>query len=118
MTSANWRHTRRFTVPGSRERSPGLIGNLRANSTGVAIRAVDLRQVSDVDRVLELRQVCGGDAGCTFRFRQHRVALITVAANDAAVGADVLAIMTAETSRRVEVAEIVGMRLPVQLHLG
>ena len=39
-------------------------------------------------------------------------------ADDFAVGTDMLAVMAAEASVEVVVAEIVGMGLPVQLHLG
>src|SRR5215471_6651420 len=47
----------------------------------------------------------------------ERVALVTITGQNPAVGAYMLSIVTAEASAEVEMAQIVGMRLPVHLHL-
>ena|ERR1051326_2895980 len=91
--------------------------DLWAGAAGVAVRAVDLRQVANIDRVLEGGWSWGG-AGRTFRFRHQRMALIAVPADDAAIRGDVLSVMAAEAAGVIVVAEIVGMGLPVQLHFG
>lgn len=83
----------------------------------MAIGAIHLRQFSDVDRMLKVsRGQCGGKGGRTFGLRQHRVALVAIAADHTAICTDVLPVVAAETSRRIKVSKIVGMRLPVQLH--
>ena len=42
---------------------------------------------------------------------------VALVSNNFACIADVLAIVTAEAAREVQVADVVGMRLPVSLHL-
>src|SRR5581483_10922613 len=86
---------------------------------GVAVGAVDLRKIANVDWMLEHLRVRAGDAGgCAFRLRKHGVALVAIAADDASVSADMLAVMATEASAEVEMSEIIRMGLPVQLHLG
>ena len=48
----------------------------------------------------------------------ERVALVTITAQNPAVRAYVLSVVTAEASAEIVMAQIVGMRLPVHLHLG
>src|ERR1035441_5483631 len=91
---------------------------LRPNSSVVTIGTAHLRQISQIDRMFETRHGCGGKARCAIGLRQQRVALVAILADDFAVGADVLAVVTAEASGIVEVPQVVGMRLPVQLHFG
>src|SRR5579859_5157737 len=86
----------------------------------MTVGTTHLGQISDVDRVLEGRNCgwgCGGSF-CAFCLRHDSVALGAVFADYLAVGAGVLAVVAAEASVVVVVAEIVGMRLPVQLHFG
>ena len=48
---------------------------------------------------------------------QHCVARVAILADDFAVLADVIAIVAAEATLEVEMPDVVGMRLPVQLHV-
>lgn len=59
------------------------------------------------------------DQGCsTLQLRQYGVASIAVLWNHFAICADVLPVVTSETARRVEVADVVGVRPPVHFHVG
>src|ERR671922_23873 len=60
----------------------------------------------------------GRDRGSSaFLFAQDCMASITILADDLAIGADVLAVVTAETTQKIKVADVVVVSLPVQLHL-
>jgi len=63
------------------------------------------------------RRCRGGRGDRALSFRHYGVTLVAIFADYAAVGADVLAVMAAEASRVIVVPKIVGMRLPVQLHV-
>ena len=91
--------------------------NLRTHAARVAVGAVHLRQIADIDGVLEGWDSVCSEATCAAAFREHRMALVAFPADDFAVGADMLAVVAAEASVEIEVSEIVGMCLPVQLHL-
>src|SRR5579864_8615754 len=84
----------------------------------MAIRTAYLGQISQIDWMLEGRLGGGGKAGRPVRLGHECVALVAVLADDLAVGADVLAVMAAKAAVVVVVPQIVGMCLPVQLHLG
>jgi hypothetical protein len=92
-------------------------GDLRADASGVAVGAVDLGPVSQINRMLKHGYGRSGQVGLAFGFRHQGVALVAVFADDASIGADVLAIVAAEAAAEVIVAQVVGMGLPVQLHL-
>src|SRR6476469_1504171 len=78
-------------------------------AAGMAVGAVDRTQVAEVDRVFELRGGgIGGEDGVADR------ALLT---DLSAVGADVLIVVTTETSLRREMADVIGVRAPVDVHL-
>ena len=82
----------------------------------VAILAFVIGERAQINRMLEgtglhvlLRRRC--------RVVDHRVADVTVVGNDFARVADVLAVMTAEAAREIEMANVVWVSLPVGLHL-
>ena len=89
---------------------------LRPDSSGVAVGAVYLRQISDVDRMLEHRWTRRRYSGGALRFGHQRVALITILADDSAIATHVLPIMAAEAAIEVVMAQIVGVGLPVHFH--
>src|ERR1700686_3604283 len=91
---------------------------LRPDAPGIAICAAYLSQISQIDWMLECGQCSRGQAGRAFGLGHEGVALVAILADDSAVGADVLAVMAAEATVVVVVPEVVGMRLPVQLHFG
>src|SRR5579864_252760 len=84
----------------------------------MAIRAAYLGQISQIDWVLESGQSCRGQARRAFGLRHQGVALVAILADNSAVGADMLAVMATEATVVVVMPKVVGMRLPVQLHLG
>ena len=57
-------------------------------------------------------------ARSTLQLRQYGVASIAVLWNHFAICAEVLPIVTSETARRVEVADVVGVCPPVHFHVG
>lgn len=84
----------------------------------MAVGTSDLRQIADVDRMLEVGGGAHNSAGRSSLGLGHEgVALVAVAAHHSTVSADVLTVMAAEAPAVIEVAEIIEMRLPVQLHL-
>src|SRR5512142_1919667 len=91
---------------------------LRPATAGVAIAAAYGRQVTEIYGVLEGHAFRIQRSGDSFLLAQDRVAGIAFLGNDLALGAHVLAIMTTETTGEVEVADVVVMGFPVQLHLG
>src|SRR6516162_2610446 len=62
---------------------------------------------------LHLREMRGA-----FFLIKQGMTRIAVLADHAAVFADMVAIVAAETSREIHVSDVVGMRLPVDLHRG
>src|SRR5437879_1980736 len=58
----------------------------------------------------------GNHAGSALFLVENRVAKVTFLLYYFPVGADVLPVMTAETAVEVEMAKVVGVCLPVQLH--
>ena len=107
---------------GPRTRRPGLHLTLsvclRTHSAGVAVGAVDLGQVSDVDRMLEGGRCRGGDTGRAFGLGHQSVALVAVPAHNLAISAHVLAVVTPKAAAEVKVSHVVGVSLPVELHFG
>src|SRR5215467_4109041 len=90
---------------------------LLANTApGMAIRAIDCRQVSQVDRMLESRAVSGHDRGRAFLLIKDRVTDGAVLSNDFPVGADVLSVVAPEAALGVVMANIIGICLPVHFH--
>lgn len=92
-------HGKTKIVSGERQQGRYWVGDLGSCSAGMTIGAVDLREISDIDRMLERGGGVGRCGGSPFRFRHHRMALVTVSADNASVCAYVLAIVTAEASR-------------------
>ena len=84
----------------------------------MAIGAVRRGQVSDVNRVFEGLGWQRGDLRATFLLLQHGMAGVAILTDDLAVFAHVVAIMAAEAALVVHVPDVVGMRLPVHLHVG
>src|SRR5580704_12488610 len=84
----------------------------------MAIAAVYLCEVSQIDRVLEADLLDRRHADAALLLAEHAVAGLAVLGHHCSVGANVLAVMATETTVEVEVTDIVGMGLPVQLHLG
>src|SRR5216684_7560618 len=75
----------------------------------MTIGAVEVPQIAQLDRMLELR---GGAA-----LAENGVADGAFLTDSFAVRTYVLVIVTAEASQRVEVADIVAVRAPVDVHL-
>ena len=82
----------------------------------VTILAFVIGERAQIDRVLKWSslRIVFGQSG---RVVDHRVADVAVVRNDFAGIADVLAIVTAEAAREIEVANVVRVSLPVCLHL-
>src|SRR5512146_1499389 len=96
----------------------GTETNLRAYASGVAIGAIDLGHVAEIDRVLKLHAFRRSLYFFSIlRLRQQGVAGIAVLADDLAILAHVVAVMAAKTTLEIEVADIVRMGLPAHLHL-
>lgn len=97
----------------------GQVASLRPHPPIVAIAACHLGQISNVQWVLEWNSFFVTDQRCsTLQLRQDSVASIAVLWNHFAICADVLPVMTPEAPRRVEVADVVGVRPPVHFHVG
>ena len=82
----------------------------------VAELAFVIGKPSKINRVSErsgLHILFGWSSGIV----DHRVANVAVIPDHFAGVADVFAVMTAETSRRIEMADVVWMRLPIRFHL-
>jgi len=77
----------------------------------MAFGTIDGSQIADVDRMFEGR-VRG------IRLRKDRMADLTVFADSFSVLADVLIVVAAETSHRRKMPEVIGMRAPIDAHLG
>jgi hypothetical protein len=83
----------------------------------VTIGAVHGTQVAQVYWVLERGRLCrSGQRHFGFALLQDDVTGIAVFADDLAIGAGVLTVVTAEASLVVEVSHVVGVRLPIQVH--
>lgn len=82
----------------------------------VTILAFVIGEGAQIDRVLKWSglRIVFGQSG---RVVDHRVADIAVVRNDFTGIADVLAIVTAEAARKIKVADVVRVGLPVGLHL-
>src|SRR5208337_4573139 len=91
---------------------------LRSNSTVMAIGAVDRGHVAQIHRVLEGPDGQGGNLRPACLLLDDGVARVAILADDPAFLAHVVAIVAAEASLEVKVTDIIGMRLPVELHLG
>src|SRR6478672_3164745 len=65
-----------------------------------------------------LEQRRAGSSRRALGVRHYRVALVAILTNDSAVAAHMLAVVAAEAAIEVIMAEIIGMGLPVKLHLG
>ena len=78
------------------------------SAAGVAVGTVDSPQIAKIDGMLELR--------IRLVFSQDAVTDRAFLADLLTVLADVLIVMTAETSAGHEVTDVVGMRAPVDLH--
>ena len=81
----------------------------------MAICTEPLTAVAEVDRMLKLAGLIR-DRLALKGLVQRRVTDVAVIADDAALAAKVLTVVTAETSLPRQVADIIGMRLPVGLH--
>ena len=90
---------------------------LRAGPAGVAVAAVHGCHVAQIDRMLERCAFRGYKRGIPFTLTQHGVASIAFFGNDLALGADMLAVMAAKTSRKIEMTDVVVVSSPVQFHL-
>jgi hypothetical protein len=84
----------------------------------VAICAVHLSQIAYINRMLELLLPCIHESGCPLLLRDYRVAGIAIFRNHLPIRAHVVTIVTAETSAEIQVPDVVGMSLPIHLHLG
>ena len=91
-------------------------GGLRAHSPGVAVAAIDLGHVAEIDGMLEAELLGDGLRHAAFFLTENGVTGVAFLGDDFALGADMLSIVTAEASVEVEVPDVVGMSLPVQLH--
>src|ERR1019366_2034634 len=91
---------------------------LRPDASAVAIGAVHGGQIAEVNRVLENLGWQRGDLRPTFLLIHHRMAGVAIFADDFAILADVIAIVAAEAALIIEMANVVGMGLPVYLHGG
>src|SRR5919112_3711487 len=92
-------------------------GVLEGARVAVARRAVHPREVADVYGVAELA-VLNGDGRAAPGLVEDGVANVALVADDAPVVGLVLAVVAAEAALIIEVAQVVGVRLPVGLHLG
>jgi len=72
---------------------------------------------SEFARVLELLPCYRHEGGRAPLLENHRVARITIFWYYLAISVHVLAIVATETSRRLQVTDVVWMSLPVSLHL-
>src|SRR5215472_4457889 len=81
---------------------------LRALASGMAVAAVHLRQISDIDGMLE-RQPGHSRRRHTLLLRHHSVTGIAFLRDDLAFRTHVLSVMAAEAAAEVEVAQVVGM---------
>src|SRR5271157_3509099 len=95
-----------------------LVVVLRSDSPGVAVGAIDRRQIANVDGMFERLRLHLCQMRSTFLLIEKRVAGIAVLADDPAVLADMIAIVTAEAARIIHVPDVVRMGLPVDLHRG
>ena len=81
----------------------------------VAGFAFAIGEAAEIDRMLER-----SDSRVFFRrprgIVEHSVADVAVVADDLASVAHVLTIVTAEATGRVQMADIIRMRLPIRLH--
>src|SRR5689334_23373726 len=91
---------------------------LGADAAGVAVAAVGGADVAQIHRVLERNSFNGRGLGAAFLLGENGVADGAILADDFAVGAHVLAVVAAEAPGKVEVANVVGVSLPVNLHFG
>src|SRR5664279_6627119 len=91
---------------------------LRPDASAVAIGAVHSGQVSNVNRVLESLSWHRRDLCATFLLIHHRMAGVAVFADHLAVLAHVVTIVAAETALIVHVPDVIGMGLPIHLHVG
>src|SRR5205823_3424315 len=89
---------------------------LGADPAAVAVVAADLGEIAEIDWMLEVDLLQGRSGHATFLLLGEGVASVAILADHFAILAYVLPIMAAETSAGVEMAEVVGMGLPVQLH--
>jgi hypothetical protein len=78
--------------------------------------AFAIGEASEIDRMLE----SSGPRILFWRSSRvvdHRVADVAIIPDHFARIANMLAIMATETARRIEMADVVGMRLPIRFHL-
>src|SRR5438045_9058958 len=90
---------------------------LRAGPAGVAVAAVHGCHIAQIDRMLERCAFRGYNRRIPFTLTQHGVASVAFFGNNLALGADMLAIMAAKTSRKIVMPDVVVVSSPVQLHL-
>src|SRR5689334_2176965 len=105
----------------SRANRPAALGMtivvvLGPHAAGVAVTAVGGADVAQVHRVFERYPRNGGGLGAAFLLGEDGVADGAILADHLSVGAHVLAVVAAEAAGKVEVADIVGVSLPVNLH--
>src|SRR5581483_9505045 len=90
--------------------------SLQAPSPVVAVAAAHLCQVADVHGMLKWRPADRRARNRPLLLRKHGVAGIAILGHHLAFGANMLPVMAAEAAGKVEVANVVGVRLPVKLH--
>ena len=84
---------------------------LMAESTLVVSKRAELNRMLERSSL----HVCRSGAG---RVVDHSMANVAVVPDNFAGATHVLAVMAAKASRRIKVADVVRMSLPVNLHLG
>src|SRR5664279_1467346 len=90
---------------------------LRSDAPGMAVSTIDAREVANIHRMFERLRLHLRQMRCTLLLIEQRVARVAVLADDLAVLADVVAIVTAETAWIEHVPDIVGMGLPIHFHV-
>src|SRR5215467_8481984 len=91
---------------------------LRPDPAAVAVAAVDLCHISEINRMFEGDGSWRRQRNRPLILSQNGVAGVAILAHNLAIGADVLTVMTAEAAVEIEMPDVVGMGLPIQLHLG
>lgn len=86
---------------------------------GVAVATRHRLQIADIHGMNESRCGSAGNNRLVgFGLRQYGVACVATLGNDLAVGAYMLSVVAAETSGKVIMANIIGVRAPIDLHVG
>ena len=90
---------------------------LRAHSAVVAVTAIYLRHVAKIHRMLEAQLLGNRFWNAAFFLAKHGVAGVALLGDHLSICAHVLSIVTAEASVEIKMPDVIGMGLPVQLHL-